>query len=99
LNDMGTIAHLPDRMQHAWRSYERELRKALDATGVEAGAVESAIGALRPVFLRVAEPGTFSGNPHEVVERMNAWVQQQVFGLLMEVAIREVQLWRAGFRE
>jgi hypothetical protein len=80
----------------AWDDYEPKLRKHLFEQGAEPGAIDTAVDALRPLFLHHCPPLNInSKSKEETVALVSEWVRQQIRGLLTELAYREVRLWRA----
>ena len=59
----------------------------------DAVVVDYVCDQLKPIWLKYARPGAFSGKPEDVERALNDWVHQQIMGLLIELAIREIELY------
>jgi hypothetical protein len=80
----------------AWENYEPRLRQMLFEQGAEPEAIDAAAEALRPIFLHHCRPLTINPkSKEETVALVGEWMRQQILGLLSELALREVQIWRA----
>lgn len=94
---MSTVAHLPDSFERQWRVYESALRAHFAAAGASPEELDYAAASLKPIYLAsVRYPFTpADGISGDVLMReLNAWVKQQVFALMTEVVLRDVQLHR-----
>ena len=96
---MSNVTELPDSMQRQWRVVEAGLRASLTTGETEPGAIEAALAALKPVFLKWTQPReSFTGPPDEAVAFLDHWAYTIMVGLMLELVNLEVELWRAGLR-
>lgn len=95
---MATVHEFPDSMQRAWRVFAEALGAALgQAEGVTPSEIEHALWAVKPAYLNASMPTaiTFDPNDREAAVRdIDAWVFRVTHLLLLELAIREVRLFR-----
>lgn len=91
---MSNVEQLPDSMQRAWRSFERELRVFLQEH-LSATELDYVMGILKPVYLTYAQPKVFDqSSPEAIVNSLNEWVHGQMSGLLMHLVKAELELYR-----
>lgn len=91
---MGDIHQLPDSMQRQWRVFERVLKNFMVEASCSAAEIDYALGQLKPLYLRYAQPNQFSGDPETVLKELNEWVQTQLSGLMQVIVARDVELFR-----
>jgi len=91
---MSNITKLPDSFERQWRVYEAQIREAM--VEFPQDETEHAVTSLKPVYLRAvkATPFTINATGEELVHELNAWVNKQVFTMMKEVLIREIELYR-----
>lgn len=93
---MSNITRLPDSFERQWRVYEGELREHFAAADATPDEIDHVAACLKPIYMQSARM-SFSRNSsdgEQVVRDLNAWVQSQVFRLMLEVAIRDIELYR-----
>ena len=97
---MTNVHELPDSMQRAWRVFAEGISHALhQAHGVTEAEIEHALAALKPLYLRAAQPNPIAFDPTDpeaAVRGVNEWIYQVTHMLLLAIAVREVQLFRMG---
>lgn len=91
---MSNIVQLPDSMQRQWRIFESALQDWLKSEGCSQQEIAHSCEKLKPIYLKFAQPKQFSGDPEKILLEFNDWVQDQTFGLLATVAVRDVELFR-----
>ena len=96
---MATVHEFPDSMQRAWRVFADALGDTLgEADGITAAEIEHALWAVKPAYLNASKPTPIKFDPNDreaAVRDIDEWVFQTTHLLLLEIAIREVQLFRA----
>lgn len=92
---MTNIAQLPDSFVRQWRVYERQLRAHYSQQGATPDEVDYAASQLMPIYLNAARMDfTSSAKGDVLVRELNTWVNNQVFGMMCEVAVRDILLYR-----
>lgn len=98
----ASVHRLPDPMIRQWGVLEQDLRELLvhryRLLPVE---VEHALRVLRSLWLQHArrfEATATADNAEAAVAELNEWVRGVMAGALLEVAVREIELFRAGLR-
>jgi hypothetical protein len=94
---MSNVVKLPDSMQRSWRVFEGDLRQQLALGGCSRAEIEHTVQTLKPIFLSEAmsRDVVVAGlDPDDAVKVVNAWVRVLVSGLLAQIALREVELFR-----
>ena len=95
---MSNVHQLPDSMERQWRVFDDAVRRGLVSGGCTGHEIDTALMALKPIYLEAATPKAFSGTGDQVVESLNTWVHDMVATLLIVLAVREIELQRAGAR-
>lgn len=95
---MSSVHQLPDSMERQWRVFADAVRQGLLRRDCTPHEVDTALVTLKPVYIMAATPKTFSGTGDQLVEAINIWVHDQVATLLIALAVREIELQRAGAR-
>ncbi len=93
---MGAVIDFPETMQRQWRVFETDLLGVMQQIGLPPDEVAHLLATLKPIYLRWARPGVFSGSGDEVVSQLNTLVHSLTSGLLLEIMTREVNLYRLG---
>lgn len=93
------VFQLPDSMQRQWRAVEVDLRRALAAVRCTEAEAEHIVCTMRPMYLELAtakseDISTMTGD--DAVASVEAWVKGLLYGLLVQIAARELTLLRAG---
>lgn len=93
---MSNVHHLPDPMQRQWRVIETTLREVMQEQTYAPDEIAHVCEQLKPVYLRYSVEKTFSTaeGAEAVIQELNDWVHRQIAGLLMELAAREIELYR-----
>lgn len=93
---MSNVHHLPDPMRRQWGVFEKTLRDVMQGHDYALDEIDHVSEQLRPVYLRYAKGKSFSTaeGADAVIQELNDWVQTQIRGLLMELAAREIELYR-----
>lgn len=95
---MATVINLPDKSEREWRVCEGHLRDAMQVGGHVAPEAEYAISKLKPVFIKANrypfKAQLTTGNAEDLMADLNAWVQAQVFVVMLEVMERDMELFR-----
>jgi hypothetical protein len=94
---MSEVFIFPDRMERQWRVFEADMRSALADLGCDRDTVNATARNLKPVFMRHAREERFSidqSSPEAGLAALNDWVRRLATGLLVEVALREAELYR-----
>lgn len=97
---MGNVTKLPDRPVREWLVVEKTLREILAESDADQDMADYVCAAMRPVFLKYAAADSdfvldmSSVPPDEAVRRLNNWVHNLTNGMLLELAIREIELYR-----
>lgn len=92
------VISLPDRMERQWRVYETGLRTRMKESGIDSTMAEYALARLKPVYMRyslvrvVEIPAEAS--PDQAVKIVNDWLSQLGSGLMLEILLRDVELYR-----
>ncbi len=96
----ATVHRLPDPMARQWEVFERHVRAAFSA-GCTPGDLDQAMEALRPIYLRCATSHKFNPTPESIeqsLQQLSDWVRDFGTGLMLEIAVLEVEAIRAGLR-
>lgn len=93
---MSNVHHLPDPMQRQWRVFDETLREIMQTEAYVPDEIAHVCEQLKPVYLRYAAGKSFctSKGGETVVQELNDWIHGQITGLLVELAAREVELYR-----
>jgi hypothetical protein len=92
---MSNITQLPDSFERQWRVYEGQLQTHFAAAGASLDEIDHAAAKLKPIYLDAARMNFTSGATGDaLVQELNAWVNQQVFGMMTHIALRDVELYR-----
>lgn len=90
---MSNITTLPDSFERQWRVYEGDLRAHFATTGTSPEELAYVLGRLKPLFLQSART-PFDGSGENLVRDLNTWVKSQVGTMMLQVALRDVELFR-----
>ncbi|MCP5265715.1 MAG: hypothetical protein H6934_06370 [Burkholderiaceae bacterium] len=99
---MGHVYNFPGAADRTWRQVDESLRRTLAKRGITGPAVAQASAAMRELFERYSRPIglEMTLDPESVASafaRFELHVQEVFYGLLMEVAAREILLsWGHG---
>lgn len=96
---MSNVTYLPDPMQRQWQVFEAAIRQEIIDTGVAPDIAETALVAIKPVYLKHArtEPCVIAKDDVETaLMEIGKWVTKLCSNLLGEVIIREIEL--IGYR-
>lgn len=92
---MSEVFIFPDRMEQQWRVFKTDMIGALTDLGCNRDTVDATARSLKPVFMKHARSDScpvVPGNQEAAAYSVSAWVGRIVFGLIMEVALREAEL-------
>lgn len=92
----GVVIDFPETMQRQWLVFEAAMLGTMQQIGLPPDEVGHLLVTLKPIYLRWARPEQFSGSPEELAVALNAWHHKIVYGLLLEIMTREVNLYRLG---
>lgn len=93
---MSNVFRLPDTHEREWRVYAEQLQCALAKFGcANDPEIAYAMDKLKQAFMFAnRNPLQVDGSPEQCLAALNAWVQTQVFALMMEIFRRDVELYR-----
>jgi hypothetical protein len=96
---MENVIKLPEKPVREWFILEKGLRATLSGYGADADMTNYVCEALRPVFMKnIASESDFNSTASmtadEVIKDLNDWVHALTSGLLVELAVREIELYR-----
>lgn len=96
---MSNLIKLPEKPVREWLVLEKALRPYLLRYSADSDLTDYVCAAMRPVFLKHAAiestfvPGA-SMTPEEAGNALNDWMHALVGGVMLEVAVREVELYK-----
>lgn len=91
------IIHLPDSKHRQWRTLEPEYYAGLLAAGYSEEEATAGVGKLKEVFLKYPMEKRVTLNPDDVKgseAEIEGWVHKLVIGLMYEILMREIELYR-----
>ena len=93
---MTNVIQLPDTFELQWRVYEGQIRAHFGQLGAATpNEIDYVVAQLKPIYLEAARMGFSSSTSVEtLVQELNAWVNKQVFSMMQEIAIRDIELYR-----
>lgn len=92
---MPNITKLPDSFERQWRVYEGQLRAHFAAAGASCDEIEHVAAKLKPIYLGSARMSfTTDATGETLVRELNTWVNKQVLGMMIHIALRDVELYR-----
>ena len=95
---MKNVIKLPERPVREWFILKKGLRETLSDCGADADMTNYVCEALRPVFMKNAASesdfnSTASMTADEVIKDLNDWVHALTSGMLVDLAVREIELY------
>ena len=96
---VADVVAFPDRASRSWRWFREVMRDHYISLGVAPDVLGPTLDAVGEVYCSRRDcivPK--STDPDQAIAAINAWVSELAFGLLVEIADREIELRRAGVR-
>lgn len=93
----SNVVQLPDSMHREWRACAQALHDGLVGMGCTDAEAVACVPRLRDIFMKYGAPKTVGINVHDVDASQAAiegWINPMVTGLMCELLIREVKLYR-----
>jgi hypothetical protein len=91
------ITHLPDSKHRQWRDLEPEYYAGLLATGYTEAETAACVARLKEVFLKYDMAKRVTLNPDDIAgseAEIEGWLKPLVTGLMYEILMREIELYR-----
>lgn len=91
------VVRLPDSKHRNWLTLEPEYRAGLLGMGCTEAEITACVTRLKEVFLKYDMAKRVTLNPNDIAQseaEIELWLKPLVAGLLHEVLMREIQLYR-----
>lgn len=91
------VVRLPDSKHRHWLTLEPEYHAGLLATGYTEAETLTCVARLKDVFMKYEPAKRVTLNPNDIAQseaEIERWLKPLVAGLLHEVLMREIQLYR-----
>lgn len=92
----NNVVQLPEAMERQWQLFAKELRRQFALKNSDPEMVEAILERIKPVYMRHTKPNRIPDDADldTSIKLLNQWVFEFGSGLLMEILIREIELFR-----
>jgi hypothetical protein len=96
MQNANNVVSLPESMERQWQLFANELRRQFVRKGADPEMIEAILARVRPVYMSHVKPTQIpdGADLETVIKLLNQWVFEFGSGLLMEIVVREIELFR-----
>ena len=91
---VDNVFNFPNKADLPWLGYVAAIRDGLSGWGCTQAEIAHVCEAIQPIYQRMSQGKNFVVKDAEGFAEVQRWVHEQVNGLMGELALREVKIYR-----